>query len=821
MSDSKAISKKLILQPIETESQSLIINNYSDLIEFINSLNLYEKVLFCYMNEKYIQNILLDLDEIIEINYSKEEKINLATIFYLSKINNREFINYKYELGLIILINNYNKNEKNNLKKIIVAILIRILINNFIDFDEEEENKNEIMKIENENADIIKNNFNEFTILKLPFKLDDILNYNIKSKINIDDIYIEIINGLIRQNKFEDNLYIKNILEILDLKNIYLTKKMFDDLERILNIDDNYVKQYLISKIDDLKVQKKTNFYYYFLKYIIKDPIYMKDMHLFMNSRAFIIKYLKELQSLNKLIFLNFGENKMKEKIEYIIKQMIGVDYYYNLYIKYEKNIEYDKKEIKILIANTLKRANIKIHKKLLHLLISNYNLFLKNNKIRLNFGFDHSYKLTNINIGGYAINIKIFKKIIELINSIIELYEIIYNTRKFQFLFEIVKDIINNILNINYKYQEIYKKFIIKKTNNEKINNVNNDSQEDIDTNAASNNPTPQSILNKKIDIKKIEFLINNYLLLYGNNKLFLCNKDYHQLLEYDLEDEIMNIKEYNNGNNLLVYSKGKIYLIELNIDDDNYGFELKIIKEKNLSLFFFNILGIIKDTIYFYFCKNDIKHINICKINDFFGINNQIYNDVLIPGKWEKIFLINAEDLIAIKDKELSLFKINKENKKPVKSVDLKDNFEFNCLCIINKFLLCLSMKSKTDKLKNEILFLNKNNYNTKYFETKDFMPICLCLIKLNEENSKNVIYIMVGGNESQNKKGKLILLKLTFDDNSKIFDIVEIGFSYFESSIVCLAFIKEKQEIIFASSDNIIFKQSVQSYMNNNII
>ena len=102
-------------------------------------------------------------------------------------------------------------------------------------------------------------------------------------------------------------------------------------------------------------------------------------------------------------------------------------------------------------------------------------------------------------------------------------------------------------------------------------------------------------------------------------------------------------------------------------------------------------------------------------------------------------------------------------------MKSVDFKDNFEFDCLCIINKFSLCLLMKSKTDKLKNEILFLNKNNYNTKYLKTKDFVPICLCLIKLNKENSKNISYIMVGGHESQNKKGKLILLRLTFNDNN----------------------------------------------------
>ena len=88
-------------------------------------------------------------------------------------------------------------------------------------------------------------------------------------------------------------------------------------------------------------------------------------------------------------------------------------------------------------------------------------------------------------------------------------------------------------------------------------------------------------------MDIKKFEVLKNNYLLLYGKSKLFLCNNDYHQLLEFDLEVEIMNIKEFNNGHNLLVYSKGKISLIKLNFDDNN-GFELKIGKEKNLSLSF-----------------------------------------------------------------------------------------------------------------------------------------------------------------------------------------------------------------------------------------
>ena len=176
------------------------------------------------------------------------------------------------------------------MKKIIAAILIRILIYNYKEFDKEKENKNEIIKIEYENADIIKNNFNEFIELELPFKFDDIINYNVKSNINIDDINIKIINGLIRQKKFEDNLYIKNILEISDLKNIYLTKKTVDDLQRILNIDDNYVKQYWISNIDDLNIQKKSIFIIIFLNV----PIYMKDMHLFMDSRAFIIKFLKD-----------------------------------------------------------------------------------------------------------------------------------------------------------------------------------------------------------------------------------------------------------------------------------------------------------------------------------------------------------------------------------------------------------------------------------------------------------------------------------------------------------------------------------------------
>ena len=124
-------------------------------------------------------------------------------------------------------IDKYIQNETIILKKFILSILIRILTYNHKGLDNILEEENIIKNIEENNTKIISNNFNQFSKICQKFKVEQILN-------NIDEIYIEIIKGLIIQNNFNDYEYIIDILESLDFKNIHLTKTMLNKLPKIL-----------------------------------------------------------------------------------------------------------------------------------------------------------------------------------------------------------------------------------------------------------------------------------------------------------------------------------------------------------------------------------------------------------------------------------------------------------------------------------------------------------------------------------------------------------------------------------------------------------
>ena len=136
------------------------------------------------------------------------------------------------------------------------------LIYNYRGSDEYNENMDrfELEEIEKENGLIIKNNIAIFKEINLNLNEDDIL---IK---NVDEIYAEIINALIRSKKVEDFEYAYNVLEQLDLKNIDLTKTIFESLMN----EQNCIKDYEINNIEDLNDEKKVNFYYLLLEFIFK-----------------------------------------------------------------------------------------------------------------------------------------------------------------------------------------------------------------------------------------------------------------------------------------------------------------------------------------------------------------------------------------------------------------------------------------------------------------------------------------------------------------------------------------------------------------------
>ena len=111
-----------------------------------------------------------------------------------------------------------------------------------------------------DNQKYINNNVYNFQEFDLNYNEDNIINNK------IDYIYIEIINSLIKKRKFEDYDYICNIIELLDIENINITKTMYEELSKVLNSNESYVKDYMISKVEDLKIDKKNKFLLYSFK---------------------------------------------------------------------------------------------------------------------------------------------------------------------------------------------------------------------------------------------------------------------------------------------------------------------------------------------------------------------------------------------------------------------------------------------------------------------------------------------------------------------------------------------------------------------------
>ena len=67
--------------------------------------------------------------------------------------------------------------------------------------------------------------------------------------------------------------------------NIYLTQSMFDKLNKFLNLNENHIKNYIIEKKEDLIDETKINFYYFLLKYILKNSFYIYRIPFLIKTR--------------------------------------------------------------------------------------------------------------------------------------------------------------------------------------------------------------------------------------------------------------------------------------------------------------------------------------------------------------------------------------------------------------------------------------------------------------------------------------------------------------------------------------------------------
>ena len=255
-----------ILEKIDKNDNLVkLLSNYND-IENILKINQPSVIKFLYYNREYIQKyILRKSDDIIPINFLNDGNI-LANYFYLDLLINDDlnFIHYSFSIDYLNKINKelskIQKDKKNKFRLIIFSKIFIELLINYQEYDENEE-INDLKTIIDQKKSIIKNNISIFKEINLNLTFDNITNENYINTKKIDKIYIDIINALIKEKKFDDYDYSLDVIKQLDLENIDLTKTMFDEFNIMLDINNKYIKDYIITKIEDFGNEKKINFY--------------------------------------------------------------------------------------------------------------------------------------------------------------------------------------------------------------------------------------------------------------------------------------------------------------------------------------------------------------------------------------------------------------------------------------------------------------------------------------------------------------------------------------------------------------------------------
>ena len=194
-----------------------LFKDFSD-VESLFVLNNFTKIF--YSSANIIHNILYDYDQIIKIT----EKMcnNLSFNYYLSLLikAESEIINYEFNTNYIKLFNENQKSEDFKYFNLIKSKIIIDLINNLKNESlyEEDENGEFVSKLEKENKEYIKNNIYIFKEIKINLSEEDIYD------INVEELYVNIIIALIKNNKLCDFEYSYNIFKQLDMENIDIVK---------------------------------------------------------------------------------------------------------------------------------------------------------------------------------------------------------------------------------------------------------------------------------------------------------------------------------------------------------------------------------------------------------------------------------------------------------------------------------------------------------------------------------------------------------------------------------------------------------------------
>ena len=841
------------------------ISKILDQIQNMNELLLLKKnfIPFLFLYMIIIHSKLYEKEEIINIDYENHIK-NLIDIFDLSLLilDDPDIINYSYSFNLILKINEKKNEYKDKiLKQIIISKIILDLIYNIKglnNFDEIKYGKN-LEIIVKENIGIINNNLN---YLKNEFKLNLEIKNNITNK-KIDEIYLEIIIGLIKKDKFTDYTFIKELSDQLKLDLFITNKLIFNELNNISIFDNDNIKEnlkeYLINNEKDLSNPKIINFYYFILEYIFKNQYYIHNIPFLFKTKIYIIKMIKKSKLINS-IYLNL-ENEQKNKLKFIFEKITGSEYYFDKYIKninsISTNIEtlssaekiltnsnfiiytnekgkepyinylkeyknnfYCKEDIiiseKTSLNNNLKDNLIKLLEFFKNIEERLKNEFKKNFcvKIKLNFSLKNEETNNNNNINNNnnlnnILNVKCEYTLYFLNSNINKIYqdENIFFNNNFKGLNDLIYDI-NNKINNNINYKDSYNLLIKRYTLEIEF-----------------------KLYNHRLSAEYIRQLENGKIISIGkDNNIFLIDIMSNQStkpkkIDYFKKETINSFCEIHKNTEdetlISICTNEKLYL-PFNING-NHNFY------KNKKTFFImeieynNYIFSFEDGIY-----NLKDNLDIGKINNMKKILEKQYNGVIRINK--EIIAFASDDSIYNPGGELLFYNL-KTKKKLINTIK---NFSFltnqNGLSLIEKnnrkILICACKKKENNEFKSGILIIkeltftsDEANFKSDFIPLNDFEIRCVCpLLKSINKNffSNNYIdytsYFLVGGNNNQIMADFMLFM---IDDNIEVKKInnfeIKFGSEFINkksNAINCIIQCKQTGKLIFGCLDGNIY-------------
>lgn len=133
---------------------------------------------------------------------------------------------------------------------------------------------------------------------------------------------MELISSLIKSKKLVDYQSTYPKINKLGLEIIEIAKICPNEIRKLLDPEKEYIKKYIIKEKKDLLDMEKICFYFFLLKYIVKNYFY--NIPFLLETRKLIIKLLKENE-----LFFNDKQNEITDKREYIIKQLLNSEYYF------------------------------------------------------------------------------------------------------------------------------------------------------------------------------------------------------------------------------------------------------------------------------------------------------------------------------------------------------------------------------------------------------------------------------------------------------------------------------------------------------------